>query len=185
MTNKFDFNKLFDKGINFGRYSQSEYLKDLCRQKIQKNFESVRSYSILSKTHQEQLVKLIEEIKEFVYDPNTSDTLTFNIESYALKKALSRRVTEIYMNTGIFTEFTRQSPETIIKKSKQFKQAHFLKDLSGSSDQSSIYYSSSKSSYTMMQNVAHNIDSIGLSGKTTCNTISNEPVFGFCEEEPK
>lgn len=146
MTNKFDFNKLFDKGINFGRYSQSDHIRDLCRQKILKNFESVRTYSILSKTHQEQLAKMIEQIKDFVYDPNTSDTLTFQIESYALKKALSRRITEIYLNTGIFTEYTRQSPDTVIKKSKQFKQAHFLKDLSGnSSEYSSIYYSSCKS----------------------------------------
>lgn len=67
MHHKFNFNKLFDKGINYGRYSQSEYLKSLCRQKVTKNFESIRSYSILSKTHQIDLEKKMKEIEEFVY----------------------------------------------------------------------------------------------------------------------
>jgi hypothetical protein len=146
MQNKFNFNKLFDKGINYGRYSQSDYLKNLCRQKVTKNFESVRSFSILSKTHQKDLEKYLTQIHEYVYDAKTSDKLTFQIESYALKKQLSRKVTEKYMGTGIFTEFSRQSPETVIKKSKQFRQANFLKgaDLTTSSEQSS-YYSSSRS----------------------------------------
>lgn len=62
--------------------------------------------------------------------------MTFQIESYALKKAIARKVTEKYMSTGIFTEFTRSGPETVIKKSKQFKQANFLKgaDLTTSSE---------------------------------------------------
>lgn len=107
MHNKFNFNKLFDKGINFGRYSQAEYLKNLCKQKVTKNFESVRSYSILSKTHQEDLDKYLQEINDFVYDPNTSERLTFQIESYALRKQMSRRVYEKYSNAGIFTEFSR------------------------------------------------------------------------------
>lgn len=37
----------------------------------------------------------------------------------------------------------------------------------------------------MMQSIAHNLDSVGLSGKTTANTITTEPMFGFCDEEPK
>jgi Cft2 family RNA processing exonuclease len=44
-----------------------------------------------------------------------------------LKKALAKTVTKIYMNTGIFTEFQRALPETVIKKSKSFKQANFLR----------------------------------------------------------
>jgi len=89
---------------------------------------------------------MLGQIKEFVYDPTTSDKLTFQIDSYALKKALSRRVTEIYMGTGIFTEFTRQNPETIIKKSKTFKQVNFIKGKtsiggSNNSEQSSMHAS--------------------------------------------
>jgi len=44
--------------------------------------------------------------------------MVLNIGSYSLKKALSKRVTKEYMNTGIFTEFQRSISETIIKKSK-------------------------------------------------------------------
>ena len=46
----------------------------------------MRSYSILSKTHQEELEKMLDEIKDFVYDPNSADKHIFRIESYALKK---------------------------------------------------------------------------------------------------
>ena len=51
------------------------------------------------------------------------------MESYALKKALAKRVTEIYISTGIFTEFSRADSLCTVKKSKNFKQAHFLRDI--------------------------------------------------------
>lgn len=69
------------------------------------------------------------DIENFVYDPNTTSDLVFEIESYSLKKALSKRVTEVYMGTGVFTEFSRQSPETTIKKSRSFKQVNFLRNI--------------------------------------------------------
>lgn len=81
---------------------------------------------------------MLEEIHIFVYDPSTADTQTYQIESYALKKALSRKITEIYMGSGIFTEFTRQSPETIIKKSKAFRQTNYMKDAELSGSESSM-----------------------------------------------
>lgn len=65
---------------------------------------------------------MLDGVRDFAYDPTACDKISFNITSYSLKKALSRRITDIYMNTGIFTEFTRQNSETIVKKSKQFKQ---------------------------------------------------------------
>lgn len=73
---------------------------------------------MLSKTHQMEVGKMLEEIHDFIHDPNTNDTLTYQIESYAMKKALGRKITEKYLNTGIFTEYNRQSPETVIKKTK-------------------------------------------------------------------
>jgi mRNA-degrading endonuclease RelE of RelBE toxin-antitoxin system len=42
-----------------------------------KNSESVRSCSILSKTHQEKLEELLKEVHDFVFDPMTSDKLIF------------------------------------------------------------------------------------------------------------
>lgn len=71
---------------------------------------------------------MMNKINEFVHDSNSEDKLIFQIYSYPLKKALSKKVNEKYMNTGVFTEFQRQSPETIIKKSKNFKQVHYLKE---------------------------------------------------------
>ena len=42
-----------------------------------------------------------------MYDPNTEESLTFNIESYALRKALGKKITEIYMSSGVFTDYSR------------------------------------------------------------------------------
>ena len=50
---------------------------------------------------------MLRQVNQFVNDPETDDKLTFDIESLALRKALSRKVTELYMGTGIFTEFDR------------------------------------------------------------------------------
>ena len=47
------------------------------------------------------------EVEDFVYDPNTPESLTFLIESNSLKKALSKRVTDVYMGTGVFTDYNR------------------------------------------------------------------------------
>ena len=47
----------------------------------------------------------MERIEEWVYDPTSNQKLTFDIASYSLKKALSKNVTKVYMNTGIFTEY--------------------------------------------------------------------------------
>jgi len=103
----FDFNKLFDKGINYARYTEEASLKKLCKQKVTKSFESIRTYSILSKSHQTRLEEMLEEIKEFVYDPTTNDKLVFNIQSYALRKALDRNINDLYVDTGIYASFDR------------------------------------------------------------------------------
>ena len=62
---------------------------------------------MLSQTHQKRLEELMVEVEDFVYDPNTPESLTFLIESNSLKKALSKRVTDVYMGTGVFTDYNR------------------------------------------------------------------------------
>lgn len=74
------------------------------------------------------------EVENFVYDPNTPESITFHIESYSLKKALSKRVTDVYMGTGVFTDYNRQSPEALVKKSRSFKQVNFLRNVKPMSD---------------------------------------------------
>lgn len=76
----------------------------------------------------------MQKIEEFVYDPTSGQKLIFNIGSYSLKKALSKQVTKIYLNTGIFTEFQRNISETVIKKSKAFKQVNFLRGFAKPTD---------------------------------------------------
>ena len=75
----------------------------------------------MSKSHQDLLESMLSAVRDFAFDPTSEEKISFTIPSYSLKKALSRKITEEYMSTGIFTEFTRQSPETIVKKSKAFK----------------------------------------------------------------
>jgi hypothetical protein len=48
---------------------------------------------------------MMSKIEEFVYDPSSGSKLIFQVNSNSLKKALSKQVTKVYMNTGIFTEF--------------------------------------------------------------------------------
>lgn len=123
----FDFNKLFANGINYARYTDEAFLRKLCRQKVMKNFESVRTYSVLSKSHQDRHEEILQKVKEFVYDPNTDDRLIFNVQSYALRKALDRSVSEIYADTGLFLDFQRLNTEVVVKKTSKFKQFNFLR----------------------------------------------------------
>lgn len=74
------------------------------------------------------------EIEEFVYNPTAPSKIVFQINSNSLKKALSKQVTKVYINTGIFTEFVKGQPETIIKKAKHFKQQDFIRGFAKSND---------------------------------------------------
>ena len=55
LQNSFDFNKLFENGINYGRYTETEFLKSLCRQKIMKSLETTRYHVTLSNRHVKDL----------------------------------------------------------------------------------------------------------------------------------
>jgi hypothetical protein len=70
------------------------------------------------------------KIEDWVYDVRSEREKSFKIGSYSLRKALSKQVTKVYIGTGIFTEFQRDSPQTIIKKSKSFKQKNFIRGFS-------------------------------------------------------
>ena len=134
---------------------------------------------------------MLKEVEEFVYDPTAQQNLVFQIQSYALKKALSKKITELYMNTGIFTEFQRQHPETIVKKSKSFKQANFLRDIRPSQENRNPSPSKGSESPSAFPTI---LTSPVQSGKNTAATVTlqnkvqeillqeKEPVFGFCDE---
>ena len=63
----------------------------------------------------------MHEIKEFVYDPNTEDKIRFNVQSYALRKALDRNVNDLYADTGIYVESYRSSCWIAVRKTTKFK----------------------------------------------------------------
>ena len=77
----------------------------------------------------------MKEIDEFVYDSNSELTHTYQIQSYALRKALAKEVTNQYKGTGVFTDFTRGSSETVIKKAKTFKQRNFMRGVAAQNDE--------------------------------------------------
>ena len=64
---------------------------------------------------------MMAKIDEFVYDAQSGKQLIFNIASNSLKKALSKEVTRVYINTGIFTEFQRNLPQTVVKKTSSIR----------------------------------------------------------------
>ena len=71
----------------------------------------------------------MRRVENFVYDVSSAESFLVDIESYALRKAFSKAITEKYLATGLYTEMNRQSTETVVKKSKSFKQANFLRDI--------------------------------------------------------
>ena len=71
---------------------------------------------------------MMTRIDEWVYDHTRQNKLVFNLHSYSLKKALSKQVTKQYMKSGIFTEFQRNLPETVVKKSKSFNQSNYVRN---------------------------------------------------------
>jgi hypothetical protein len=70
---------------------------------------------------------MMKEIDEWVYDTNSEEKLVLMIQSYSLKKALAKEVTNVYKGTGVFTDFTRASSELFVKKTKTFKQRNFMR----------------------------------------------------------
>lgn len=120
---------------------------------------------------------MMDKIEEFVYDPTSEKTLIFHIGSYSLKKALAREVTRVYMSTGVFTEFQRALPETIIKKSKSFKQANFLRGFAKPETQTQV----------KIAELGFCEESVSASANVTSQSNSNDKATSFAKhaEETK
>ncbi len=54
------------------------------------------------------------QIEKFVQNPISGPRLAINIGSYSLKKALSKEVSKVYANSGLFMEFQKSKAETVI-----------------------------------------------------------------------
>lgn len=83
----------------------------------------------LCPAHEDKIDLLMLEIEKYVYDPARKKDKVFMIESYSMRKALEDRVKKVYKHTGVFTEISRIHPETIVKKTRGFRQANFLKNI--------------------------------------------------------
>jgi len=49
----------------------------------------------------------MKQIDDFVYNPNEKENLVLDISSYALRKALNRKVTDKFVNTGLYADFSK------------------------------------------------------------------------------
>ena len=79
----------------------------------------MRYFTCLSNKHQDKLTELLKEIDKFVYDSESNEKKEFFIESFELRKAIYKRINEMYNNTGVFFEMTKNSSSTIVKKTKK------------------------------------------------------------------
>ena len=143
---------------------------------------------MLSQTHQKRLEDMMSDIEDFVYDPNTTETHVIEVESYSLRKALSKRVTDVYMRTGVFAEFNRQSPEMVIKKSKSFKQVNFLRNVNPmpeNFEESMDKVPMGLGFHKDVESETSTVTEFNANGKNTAATISDPSQFGFCADELK
>ena len=85
---RFDFNKLFSEAVSYYPVSKKEELKKQCEMQVKKTVPNMRSFTTLSNNHQKELKKMLKKIDDWVYDTNSKETLVFQVQSYALKKAL-------------------------------------------------------------------------------------------------
>ncbi|CDW82058.1 oxysterol binding family protein [Stylonychia lemnae] len=129
---------------SFSQLSKLEEIKEKCMKKAQNLLIRQRQISLLSINHQMKLQEMMAQIEEWVYEANSGETLEFQIDSYCLQKALSkyvrnyqskfRELTKQYISRGVFAEFERNKPRTIIKKTRGFKQRNFLRDVGAVAD---------------------------------------------------
>lgn len=97
------------------------------------------------------------------------------------------------MSTGIFTEFSRGDSLCTVKKSKNFKQAHFLRDIKGGMQDDSVLGAGlgfqnpilDESSFPEEQKANEQIPTLKdskMSGKATAATV-DETMKGAAEED--
>jgi hypothetical protein len=144
---------------------------------------------------------MLDEIDDFVYDPTSAETLVYQVQSFSLKKELSRKVHSHYQSNGVFVEYNRQSPECVIRKSKKFKQTNFVNDVNIVTHEKSLDGKTGKVSTPgqLSQSSCAEVDGFEISGKNTVATIRNIfrkkngkegeesdstiPALGFCDLE--
>ena len=79
--------------------------------------------------NEQTMQQIMQTIEKYVYDPSLKREKVIQIQSYSMRKELQERVKQVYRNTGVFTEISRIHPETLIKKTKSFRQANFLRNI--------------------------------------------------------
>lgn len=78
----------------------------------------------------------MDEIEQWVYDPQSDKCKQFEIQSFSLRKALNRQLSKTYMNQGVFMDYDRNTTTVKIKKSKGFRQSNFLRGFANPHSQS-------------------------------------------------
>ena len=80
----------------------------------------VRTFEALSTIHQSQLEQTMEQIKEWVYNPNSEKKMFFTIKSASVRKCLDKQVKADYMGSGMFYNWSRASTEVYVEKTRRF-----------------------------------------------------------------
>lgn len=118
--NNFDFNTLFRSAINYAKRSEFGDILDKCVYRVGKHDPHVRTFEALSTSHQVQLERIMEEVKEWVYNPNSEKKLFFTIQSPSVRKCLDKQVKAEYMGSGVFYNWSRASTEVFVEKTRRF-----------------------------------------------------------------
>lgn len=103
--------------------------------KVTKIYPSERQFTCLSPNHDLMLKQYMEQIENWVYDPQSDKVLQLNIHSYSLQKALEKQVKKVYLNQGVFVDFKRNFPDVKVKKAKGFRQSNFLRGFARANSQ--------------------------------------------------
>lgn len=133
MKHNFDFNKLFNLGVNYQRLSDQQAVRDKIAQKTQDptavisiasnegaRYNERRSYQSIGSASQQLLKQYIRAVANFAELVQSSEDiylLEIPIESFALRRRLSQELQSFYKDSNlIFTQFSKANPIFTVRK---------------------------------------------------------------------
>jgi hypothetical protein len=133
MKHNFDFNKLFNLGVNYQRLSDQALIREKIAQRAADPTAQIstttsegtrynvhRAYQAIGTASQAKLKAYIRAVANFAQLVQVSEDmllLEIEIESFALRRRLSQELQSCYKETNlIFTQFSKASPIFTVRK---------------------------------------------------------------------
>ena len=133
MKHNFDFNKLFNLGVNYQRLSNENVVREKITERAQDpsaiistetsegaRYNVHRAYQSIGTSSQASLKEYIRAVANFAQMIKTTEEmllLEINIESFALRRRLSQELQGFYKDTNlIFTQFSKASNTFTVRK---------------------------------------------------------------------